>query len=329
VTIRIDRILADAISQADDAIRPHVLETPVEPWPQLSKKLKSEVFVKAENLQRTGSFKLRGATNAVRKAAATGRKVVTASSGNHGIATADALQKLKHEGLIFLPETVAPSKLAAIRELGGDVRLVGHDSVIAERAARQWAAERKDWQYISPYNHPHVIAGQGTIGSELLRQFPAIDFVYVAVGGGGLISGIATAVKSASPSTKIIACSPVNSRVMHESVRAGRILDLESQDTLSDGTAGGVDEDSITLSYCRDLVDEWILVDEGEIARSLCAYIDDNHRLAEGSAAVAFAAMEKHAMAGGAEGAPVRVAVACGANIGWRRLKDAFDAASG
>jgi threonine dehydratase len=319
-----DPTLVTAIADADRRIRPTVLETPVVAWPQCAEQVGGPVWVKQEHAQHTGSFKLRGATNAVLQAVSQGRPIVTASSGNHGIAVATALAALGQAGTVFLPETVAPAKLAVVRRTGVTVTLFGTDSGETEREAER-VARREGWHYLSPYNDPDVIAGQGTIGLELLRQLDAIDVVYVSVGGGGLIAGIATALKAARPEIQIVGCSAANSCVMHESIRAGRMLDLPSLPTFSDGTAGGVDPDTMTFALCQRLVDRWITIDERAIAIAVRRYIDDAHQLVEGAAGVAFAALvaDTQAVATGA----TRVAISCGGNIGSARLRELLDAA--
>jgi threonine dehydratase len=221
---------------------------------------------------------------------------------------------------------VAPTKLANVTRSGQEVRLLGTDSGDTERGARAFA-EQEGWHYVSPYNDRDVIAGQGTIGLELLRQLPTVDEVYVSVGGGGLIAGIATAIKAAKPSVKIIGCSAENSCVLHESVRAGRVLDLPSLPTFSDGTAGGIEDGTITLAICTALVDAWVTVSEREIAGAMRDYIDECHVLLEGAAGVAFAAMHKHASSGASHESKVRVAIGCGANIGAHRLREVLEAA--
>ncbi len=323
----VDPAVIAAIHSADERIRPTALETPVVEWPQYTERVGGPVFVKAEHLQRTGSFKLRGATNAVSQAIPRGLTIATASSGNHGLGVSYALRAAGKSGVVFLPENVSPAKLDAVRRTGVRVELFGLDSNDTEQEAQRVSAE-EGWHYLSPYNDPDVIAGQGTIGLELLRQLDRIDVVYVSVGGGGLISGIAAALKAARPAIHIVGCSPANSCVMHESVRAGRMLDLPSLPTFSDGTAGGVDADTITFEYCRTLVDEWLLVSEQEIATSIRDHINDLHQLVEGSAGVAFAAMLKHAAADARFAGATRVAISCGQNIGVARLLEVLAASS-
>jgi threonine dehydratase len=272
------------------------------------------VYLKLENTQVTGSFKVRGAMNRILTTPISQRAlgVVTASTGNHGAAVAWALYRLRVPGVVYVPEGASPSKLMAIRALGTEVRVHGQDGLEAEREARRYA-DTKGLVYVSPYNDPQVVAGQGTVGAELGRQIERVDALFVAVGGGGLISGTAGYLRALGRELTVVGCSPENSRVMYESVRAGMILDLPSAPTLSDGTAGGVEPDAITFPLCQALVDDWVLVSEEEIADSIRLAIDQEHQLAEGSAAVAIAAARRHArkFPGG-----IIVIVLCGGNIG-------------
>jgi threonine dehydratase len=172
---------------------------------------------------------------------------------------------------------------------------------------------------VSPYNDPAVVAGQGTVGVELRRQLPRFDAVVASVGGGGLIGGIAAYLKHHQPGTRIIGASPRHSPVMAASVRAGRIIEMATSPTLSDGTAGGIEPDSITFRLCRDLVDAWEDVEESEIARGMRHCVEEEHVLAEGSAAVAVAALWR--LAESLRGATV-VVVLCGANVSAKTLRE-------
>ena len=242
---------------------------------------------------------------------------MAASSGNHGAAVAYACHLLDTPGMVFVPTHASPTKRAAMERYGVEVRLYGDDSLVSELAARQYAAEQA-LVYISPYNDLEVVAGQGTIGVELARQLPDLDAVFVAVGGGGLIGGIAAYLKARRPGVQIIGCQPANSDVMWQSVQAGHVLDLPSLPTLSDGTAGGVEQDALTFALCRDLVDEWVHVSEEEIAESMRQVMETHHVLVEGASGVAVAGMEK--LAARYTGQRV-VAVLCGANISLAVLK--------
>jgi threonine dehydratase len=227
------------------------------------------------------------------------------------------MQRLGGSALVFVPEESASSKLSSIERFGAEIRRAGGDCVEAEAAARGYAAERGA-TYISPYNDPQVIGGQGTIGPELERQTEKIDALFVSLGGGGLISGIAGYLKSVKPKIEIVGCSPENSKVMIESIKAGRILDLPSLPTISDGTAGGVEADSITFDLCRDLVDGYMTISEEEIKESLRSFVQAHRMPIEGAAAVAIASFKKRR--GALRGKKV-VIVLCGGNIDPATLK--------
>ena len=311
--------VAAEVERAESRIRPYTRETYLQRSAYLSALGGADVRCKLENLQHTGSFKARGAMNKVLVLTADERRrgVITASTGNHGAAVARSAGQVGTACTVVVPEHADPSKVAAVERLGAAVRLHGDDCVESERFARRWAAEH-GVTYVSPYNDPLVVGGQGTVGLELHRQLDHIDAVFVAVGSGGLISGTAGYLKSRRPGVRFIGCSPANSAVMMESVKAGRILDLPSLPTLSDGTAGGVEEDSITFDLARALVDEWVTVTEGEIAGSLRRFVDAEHLLIEGAAAVAVASYEK--LAERFRDRTV-VIVICGGNISAETLR--------
>ncbi len=227
-------------------------------------------FAKLEQLQTTGSFKLRGATNKLmslsKEAASAG--VITSSTGNHGLGVATAAKLLGIDAEVFLSAQVTELKREKIRERGARVRIVGDDPLAAEVAARA-AAVDSGRTYVSPYNDPYVVAGQGTIGVELMRQLPDLDAIFIATGGGGLISGIGSYLKSAAPRAQIIGCWPENSAVLYECVKAGRIFEAPETTTLSESTAGGVEENSITFDLCREVMHHGVLVTEDEILRAM------------------------------------------------------------
>ena len=312
--------IAAEVVAAEKAIRPYIRETYLEHSPYYSRLTGAEVYFKLENLQHTGSFKLRGAMNKLLSLTDEEKRrgVVTASTGNHGAAFAYGFGKVKGTGVVFVPENASPTKVAAIERLGAEVRHIGSDSGETEAKARQYAEENR-MTHLPPYNDIKVIGGQGTIAFELANQLDQADAVFVALGGGGMISGIAGFLKSKNPDVKVIGCSPENSQVMIQSVRAGRILDLPSLPTLSDGTAGGVEPGSITLEFCRKYVDDYMTVTESEIKESLREFMQAQHMLIEGSAAVAVAACKKQT--GRFAGKHV-VVVICGGNISLDTLKD-------
>jgi threonine dehydratase len=248
------------------------------------------VWLKLENLQLTGSFKLRGATNKILSLSEEERErgVVAASSGNHGAAVGCAAAAAGCRAIVFVPETAASSKVTAIRSWGVEVRAHGHDSLLAEIEARRFATA-EEMVYLSPYNDAAVVAGQGTLGAELADQLEDLDAIFIAVGGGGLISGVGGYLKTVWPDLQVIACSPENSAVMHASLAAGEILEMESLPTLSDGTAGGVEAGALTFDLCREVIDESLVVSEDEIREALRLTIGAHHTLLEGAAGVAVA----------------------------------------
>jgi threonine dehydratase len=324
--VAIEINVPELVFSAEKRIRPYIRQTILERSPFYSMESEADVFFKCENLQHTGSFKVRGALSKILALSDREkvRGVITASTGNHGAAVAYSLKQVGASGIVFVPKIASESKVKAIQRLGADVQYFGMDSAETEVYARKYAREHGA-AYIPPYNDPLVLGGQGTIGLELFRQLDQVDVVFVSVGGGGLIAGIAGYLKNISTKVKVFGCSPENSQVMVQSVRAGRILDLPSLPTLSDGTAGGIEDGSITFPLCRDLVDEYITVSEAEIGTNLRQFMTAQHMLIEGSAAVAIAGFQKvvksEKQRGWLRGKNV-VIVLCGANIGIDQLKE-------
>ncbi len=289
-----------SILSAAERIRPHIAETPLIPSPVLSQRTGAVVFLKLENRQTTGSFKLRGATNKLLGLSAQerARGVVSASTGNHGLAVAHAASQLGIAATIFMPEDASPRKVAKLRTFDVELRFVPGDAVHAETTARH-TADATGRVFVSPYNDPQIVAGQATVAVEMLRQQPGLDAVFVAVGGGGLIGGIGSYLKDLpdlgklgrSTGVRVVGCLPHNSAVMLESVRAGRIVEMDGLPTLSDGTAGGIEPDAITFELCRRVVDEWLTVSEAEIAEAMRLIYRESGEVIEGAAGVAVAAL--------------------------------------
>lgn len=310
------------VEAAAQRIRSHVRETPLERSQAVSEIAGTEVFCKLENLQHTGSFKARGAFNKILSLPHTqrARGVVAASTGNHGAAVAYALAKLELPGTIFVPDGASRVKVESIVRLGGSVRYAGAESAATERFARTFAQDN-GLTYVSPYNDWDVIAGQGTIGIELLASLPKIDAVVASLGGGGMIGGIGGYLKSVKPDVRVVAASPRNSKAMIESMRAGKVVEVEHLPTLSDATAGGVEPGAITLDLCRRVVDECIEVSEDEIRAAMRLFIETHHMLLEGSAGVAIAALSH--VKGLSPNDRVALII-CGANISSDTLKVAL-----
>jgi threonine dehydratase len=305
--------LGRQIVQAHDRIRAAVLETPLTPAPFLVAESDVRLLLKMENLQHTGSFKVRGATNKILSItpAQTRTGVIAASNGNHGLGVAAAAKGYGVFAEIYVSSHVSPAKAKRIEELGAVIRRAGTNPLEAELAGRH-AAEQAGKVFISPYNDLDVIAGQGTIAVELQRQQAEIDAVFVAVGGGGLVGGIGTYMKMASPGVEIIGCWPENSRVLYESLKLGRIIDFPEEPTMSESTAGGLEPGSVTLNICKQVIDRCVLVTENEIAAAVRRVHDEKGWTIEGAAGVALAAFLKSA--GKYRGKTV-VVVICGGNV--------------
>jgi len=265
----LSRDVLPLIHEAAARVYSVVNETPLVPIPHGTEKPYA-AMAKLEQLQTTGSFKLRGATNKLmslsKAQAAAG--VIASSTGNHGLGVSTAAKLLGIDAEVFLSQQVTLAKREKIRERGARIRIVGADPLAAEVAARA-AALQSGRTYISPYNDPYVVAGQGTIAVELMRQAPDLDAIYIATGGGGLLSGIGIYLRHAAPRAEIIGCWPENSRVLYECIKAGRIFDVPESATLSESTAGGVEEDSITFDLCREVMHRGVLVTEDEILQAM------------------------------------------------------------
>lgn len=301
-----------------ERISAYVRETPLQFSNSLGKATRARVFLKLENRQDTGAFKLRGAASKLlslqREAAARG--VVTASTGNHALAVATMGRKLGIPVEIFVSEQIHPYKLAKIEALQARVNVVAGDALFAEQEARR-EADRSGRPYVSPYNDPDVIAGQGTVAVEILRQIGEqsagpLDAIFVAVGGGGLIGGIGAHLKQASPQTEVVGCWPENSPALFECLRAGAIIDVPEQPTWSTSTAGGVEPGAITFELCQRVIDRQQLVTEAEILDAARRLHREDGELVEGAAAVPVAAFLKSA--GDYAGKSVALLI-CGGNV--------------
>jgi threonine dehydratase len=307
--------------EAEQRIRPYIRETPVEFSSYLSKKGNCNVYLKLENIQLSGSFKFRGAVNKLLSLSKEDgdKGVVTASSGNHGCAFAHACHILGFKGTIYLPNYASPAKIEAIRQYDVELQFYGDDCGQETEVYARKIAEETGQVYISPYNDPKVIGGQGTIGIELERQLDLINSVFVCVGGGGLIGGIAGYLKANDKDIEIMGCQPENSAVMYESIKAGQIIEMASQPTLSDGSAGGIEPGAITFEICRDYVDDYILISEEEIKNAILFILEKHHMIIEGAAAVAVASFlkNKHLLSG-----KHVVLVISGAKISLETLKE-------
>lgn len=278
---------------ARDTISSIAVTTPLVRSTGLSAIAGTGVWLKLENLQVTGSFKVRGAS--ARMLALTeeerGRGVVTCSSGNHGRAVAYVAEKLDIPATICLPEWVDPVKLDAMRRHGAETVL--HGSTYDEAEARSLDIEKeRGLIYVHPFDDPHVISGQGTIALEIVEQLPSVRTVVVPLSGGGLIAGITLALKKHDPSIRVIGVSAERARVMHESIQAGRPIEFPEEETVANALSGGIGlENNFTFRIVRDVVDEYLLVSEEELLEAMVYAAGDERLVVEGGGAVGIAAL--------------------------------------
>jgi threonine dehydratase len=292
-------VTIDHVRRAAERIASTARRTPLERSRWLSSGHGRNVFLKLECFQLTGSFKIRGAM--AKLSALTeeerARGVLTVSAGNHGLGVAHCSEVLGLDATIVVPESASRAKVEAIRRYPVTLveRGAGYDD--AERAAREMERE-SGATFVSPYNDPEVIAGQGTIGLEILEELPDIDVVVVPVGGGGLLAGVAIAAKAIKPRIRIYGAEPLASPTMTAALQAGRIVAIEEQETIADGCAGNIEPDSMTFPIIQRLVDGIILVSEESIRNAIARLAREDHVMIEGSAAVSIAALSNHRLEG-------------------------------
>lgn len=289
--------MIEEIIQANERIKtaPNaVITTPLEKSLLISAQTGANIYLKYESLQLTGSFKLRGSTNKLSQLSVTESEngVITASTGNHGLGVATAAKLLGVKATIYVPETASAVKLNAIKLLGANLITVKGDGYVAETTARA-AAKDNGLTYVSPYNDMEVICGQATCGLEIMQQLPEVDAIFVAVGGGGLIGGSGLFAKSVNPDIEIVGCWPEVAKSFYHALETGKVVDVEEGETLSDGTAGGVEHDTITLELCQKIIDSTVLVSEKEIAAAMRVVAETERQIIEGAAGVAVASALK------------------------------------
>lgn len=316
---------ADVLA-ARSRIRGHVDQTPLHESAWLSSITSTKTWLKLECVQRTGSFKIRGALNALGRlkpaptTAGSHQRLVTASAGNHGRAIALAAQMFGIHATVFVPRDAPKAKVEAIRRHGAELReAANYDE--AEVAAKEYARETGR-PFISPYNHPDVIAGAGTIALEIFEAHPGVETIVVPIGGAGLISGIAIAAKGIAPATRIIGVEVEASCAFLQSVRNGRITVIDPKPTLADGLGGNMDPDTITFEIVQHYVDDIVTITEPELAAGMRGLVGEEHIVAEAAGAATTAAV----MAGKIRAKGDVVAVVSGANIDLTRLRDVLSA---
>jgi threonine dehydratase len=284
-------IAIEEIHAAAARLAPHLEPTPLIASPWLSALAGAEVRLKLESLQVTRSFKVRGALNALSRLAERQPRpvVVTASAGNHGRAVAWAAERLGLAAVVFTPRSAPHAKVGPIRAHGADLRPIADDYEGAEVLAMEWAA-RTGAVFVSPYSHADVIAGGGTVALEVVAAWPEVEEIVVAIGGGGLISGIARLVTSERRRVRVIGVEAEASSAFSAARRAGRIVTIQPQPSLADGLGGNVEPETLTWPYIRDLVHEVVTVSEQELAASLRGLVIEEHLIAEGAGIAAVAA---------------------------------------
>ena len=274
-------------------IQKNVLRTPLIESIILSKRTGSSVYIKLENLQKTGSFKLRGAINKISslEPEAVEKGVITVSSGTHGLAVSYAAQQLRIPAYISVSTATAEHKVAAIRDLGSQVLMEGTTYDEAAEVADQKRKEL-DLTMVHPFDDPYIIAGQGTIGVEIVEDLPEVDTVIVPLSGGGLMSGIAMALKTIKPSIRVIGVSMEHGPAMVESIKVDRIVEVDEQPSLADALVGGLgSENHYTIRMVKQYMDESVLVSEDEIAAGMVFALDRDRQVLEGGGAVGIAAL--------------------------------------
>ena len=284
----LNTLTLSAIDEAYERIHDVVHRTPIIRNHSLAEIANCDLVLKAENLQRTGSFKIRGAFNKTAQVyEAGGSGVVTGSSGNHGAATAWAARYFKLHSHLVLPENAMPEKVEAARHYGADIEFLGTTS--QERLERAQAISHNlGLSFTAPFDAPDVMAGQGTIGLEILHQLPEVEFILVPVGGGGLIAGIATAIKGKRPDVRVIGVEPVGAPKAYQSRQQGRRIVLKFTDTIADGLKTSSLGEK-TYPIIERLVDDIVQVDDNEIRRAMFLLLSRQKMLAEPSGAATLA----------------------------------------
>ena len=282
----------DDFKKAHKSISPYINYTPLIHSLALSKNL--EVYLKLECLQVTGSFKLRGATNKLLSLTneQKNKGVIAVSTGNHGKGVAHAAKQIGIKSTIFMSSMVPEHRKKAIESLGATVEIIGNNSDEDDLYAREFA-KKNNITLVHPFDDLDVIAGQGTVGLEMLEAMPDIDSVIIPTSGGGLIGGIALAIKLQKPNVKIIATSMKRGPSMYESLKAGKPVDVTEEETLADCLGGSIGlENQYTFGICKDVIDDFILIDEPKIAEGIKFNFEKHKLVTEGAAATSIMAVK-------------------------------------
>lgn len=285
------RVSLTEIERAAARIAGHVTRTPLVRSSTLSAITRHPVYLKLETRQSTGSFKLRGATNAILALTEPAKGLITASTGNHGRAVAHAARELGLPATICMSALVPTNKVEAIRALGADIRIVGASQDDAQEEVER-LVENQGLIQIPPFDNTDVVAGQGTIGHEIIEDLPDLTSVLIPLSGGGLAGGIAAAVKALRPQARIIGISMERGAAMQAAIAAGRPVAVREEETLADSLGGGIGfENRVTFALCRDLLDDTVLLMEDEIAAGIRHAALKEGEVVEGAGAVGIAAI--------------------------------------
>lgn len=314
------QVTINDIKSAAARIKPYVLHTPLVYMPALSRRLDTNLYLKLESLQETGSFKIRGATNAILQLDDDRKQcgVITASSGNHGPALARASQKFDLECTVCLSEMVPANKADNVRLNDGMVHVAGRDYDAAAAEARRLAME-KGLNLIPAFDHPHIVAGAGTVGLEIIEDMGNVDTILVPLSGGGLLAGIAIAAKAFSPRIRVIGVSMERGASMHESRLAGQPVEVGEEESLADALGGNIGLDNRwTFETVYELVDDTVVVPETTIAEAMRQIFLHQGLVVEGAGAVGLAALLSNRVS--QVGSRV-VVVASGRNVDINRFR--------
>ncbi len=318
MTVALDDVRAAQARLDDPSV---VRQTPVDTSRSLSEMADAAVALKMEHLQRTGSFKTRGAYNKLSQVSPEAvDRVVAASAGNHAQGVALAATTVGLPSTVVMPRNAPQAKVDATRSYGADVELVGDDFQAAMRHAKELAAD-DDALFIHAYDDPAIVAGQGTLGLEIAEQVPEVDTVIVPIGGGGLIGGIGTALSGVAPSVRVVGVQATGAATVPASLDKGTPVPIDAPDTIADGIAtGGISE--LTLHLIEAHVDEIVLVDDGAIAGAILLLLERAKQLVEGAGAASVAALLSDDLDVAGE---TVVPVLCGGNIDIPRLQEVLD----
>jgi threonine dehydratase len=308
----------DDVLTAADRIANYVHRTPIVESGTLSRMTGTRLGLKAENLQRTGSFKARGAVNALLRLTPAQRErgVVTMSAGNHGQGLAYAAQRFGVRCVVFMPEQAVPTKVAAVKGYGAEARFAPNMETLF--ATMDEYRKAYDLHYVHPFGDPDIVAGQGTVGLEILEDCPEVETIVVPVGGGGLLSGVAVAAKAIKPGIRVVGVEPEGAPAVRRSLDAGRPVTLDRIATVADGLAAPFAE-PLTLQLIDRYVDDVILLDDDAIVAALRLILERTKLMVEPAGAAATAAL----LSGMAQATPDgrTIAILSGGNIDLERLK--------